>query len=334
LTLSEQDEEDAPKKAHPNAVTDAGSGSSLAHERRPALVFLRGELLAVPIPLERDEVTLGRALEADVRVNDARASRLHAQIRTERDQESGGTRYRIIDLGSTNGTLLNGRPITEAVLEEGDKLVIGEHLMRFDMLDEIDREFQRQIHRLLVHDELTGLLTSKSFFSELRREAARAEFESRPFCVLMMDLDHFKEVNDTYGHMTGSQTLEEVGGVITRALRAGDVASRFGGEEFAAFMLDADLAQGIVAAERVRTAVEAHPFSMTKRNSAESARTHHITISIGVASFPDDARDPIELVELADSALYRAKRSGRNRVCAYRSSLAELEGDALPPRRD
>jgi diguanylate cyclase (GGDEF)-like protein len=315
-------------------VTDAGESPRRGHERRPALVFLRGELLAVPIPLERDEVTLGRALEADVRVNDARASRLHARIRTERDAGSGETRYRIIDLGSTNGTLLNGRPITEAVLEEGDKLVIGEHLMRFDMLDEIDREFQRQIHRLLVHDELTGLLTSKSFFSELRREAARAEFESRPFCVLMMDLDHFKEVNDTYGHMTGSQTLEEIGGVITRALRAGDVASRFGGEEFAAFMLDADIAQGIVAAERVRAAVEAHPFSMTKRGAPESGRTHHITISIGVAAFPDDARDPIELVEMADSALYRAKRSGRNRVCAYRSSLAELEGDALPPRRE
>ncbi|MGB7922491.1 MAG: GGDEF domain-containing protein [Pyrinomonadaceae bacterium] len=332
--MSELDEEDATKKANPNAVTDASGGLRPIHERRPALVFLRGELLAVPIPLERDEVTLGRALEADVRVNDARASRLHARIRTERDQESGETRYHITDLGSTNGTLLNGQPITEAVLEEGDKLVIGEHLMRFDMLDEIDREFQRQIHRLLVHDELTGLLTSKSFFSELRREAARAEYESLPFCVLMMDLDHFKDVNDTYGHMTGSQTLEEVGGVITRALRAGDVASRFGGEEFAAFMLDADIAQGIVAAERVRAAVEAHPFSMTKRGSTESERTHHITISIGVAAFPDDARDPIELVEMADSALYRAKRSGRNRVCAYRNSLAELEGDALPPRRE
>ena len=332
--VSEPEEEDAPKKALPEAVTDADESPRHGHERRPALVFLRGELLAVPIPLERDEVTLGRALEADVRVNDARASRLHARIRTERDAGSGETRYRIIDLGSTNGTLLNGRPITEAVLEEGDKLVIGEHLMRFDMLDEIDREFQRQIHRLLVHDELTGLLTSKSFFSELRREAARAEFESRPFCVLMMDLDHFKEVNDTYGHMTGSQTLEEIGGVITRALRAGDVASRFGGEEFAAFMLDADIAQGIVAAERVRAAVEAHPFSMTKRGAPEGERTHHITISIGVAAFPDDARDPIELVEMADSALYRAKRSGRNRVCAYRSSLAELEGDALPPRRE
>jgi two-component system cell cycle response regulator len=308
---------------------------AMARERRPALVFLRGELLAVPIPLERDAVILGRAIEADVRVNDPRASRLHARITTELDDGGGETRYRITDLGSTNGTLLNGQLITEAFLQDGDKLVIGEHLLRFDMLDEIDREFQRQIHRLLVHDELTGLLTSKSFFSELRREAARAEFESRPFCVLMMDLDHFKVVNDTYGHLAGNETLEEIGTVITRALRAGDVAARFGGEEFAAFLLDADIAQGLVAAERVRAAVEAHPFPAARRGSADDGRTHYITISIGVAAFQTDARDPIELVELADSALYRAKRGGRNQVCSYSPQPAENEGASqLPPRSE
>src|SRR2546421_6002475 len=230
-------------------------------ERRPALVFLRGELLAVPIPLERKEVTLGRALDADVRINDARASRLHARITTERDEATGETRYSLTDLDSTNGTILNGRPVTQAFLADGDKFEVGDQLIRFEMLDEIDREFQQQIRRLLVHDELTGLLTSKSFFSELRREAARAEAESRPFCVLMMDLDHFKQVNDTHGHLVGNQTLEEAGGVIMRSLRAGDVAARFGGEEFAAFLLDATYAQGVVAAERVRAGVEEHLFA-------------------------------------------------------------------------
>src|SRR6267142_4583305 len=144
-------------------------------ERRPALISLRGELMAVPIPLERDEVIIGRALDADVRLNDTRASRLHARITTERGGETDDTCYRIIDLGSTNGTTVNGELITETVLNDGDKIVIGDHLFRFEMLDEIDREFQQQIHRLLAHDELTGLLTSKSFFSELRRESARAE---------------------------------------------------------------------------------------------------------------------------------------------------------------
>jgi two-component system cell cycle response regulator len=293
--------------------------------RHPALVFLRGELLAAPIPLERDEVTLGRALEADVRVNDARASRTHARITVEHDPASGETRYRLQDLGSTNGTLLNGEPVSEAYLEDGDKLTVGEQLLRFALLDDIDREYQRHIHRLLGHDELTGLLTSKSFFTELRREAARAVTEGWPFCVLMMDLDHFKVVNDTHGHLVGSQTLEEVGALITSALRAGDVAARFGGEEFAAFLLNADCAQGLVAAERVRAAIEAYHFPATRRGAPdESGETMRITISVGVAAFPEDARDPIELVELADTALYRAKNLGRNRVVAYCVAPPEL----------
>jgi two-component system, cell cycle response regulator len=326
--MTSNDNDDQSGRTHLGPLPDGAK--SLYGERRPALVSLRGELLAVSIPLERDEVTLGRALEADVRVNDSRASRLHARIKAERDP-SGELQFKIKDLGSTNGTLVNGKLLTETTLHEGDKIAIGDHLFRFDMLDDIDREFQQQIHRLLAHDELTGLLTSKSFFSELRREAGRAEAESLPFCVLMMDLDHFKAVNDTYGHLVGSRTLGTIGAVIKKALRVGDVAARFGGEEFAAFLLDADYAQGLVAAERVRSAVEAHDFP-TVRQDSPGDQTHHITISVGVASFPDDAVDPIHLVELADAALYRAKRSGRNRICAYRPSIAATEGP-LPPRR-
>jgi two-component system, cell cycle response regulator len=313
-------------------VVDTFSGQYQRRgERRPALVFLRGELLAVPIPLEREEVTLGRALEADIRINDARASRLHARISSETNTETGETRYRLRDLGSTNGTILNGERIEQAQLHDGDKFEVGDQLIRFEMLDEIDREFQQQIHRLLVHDELTGLLTGKSFFSELRREAARAEAEKIPFCVLMMDIDHFKAVNDTYGHLVGSETLEEVGAVIKKALRAGDVGARFGGEEFAAFLLDADYAQALIAAERVRSGIEKYEFPAVRRGGTDALRTHHITISVGVAAYPDDARDPIQLVELADSALYRAKRNGRNQVCPYRLA-ATTEVVRLRPR--
>lgn len=311
--------------------TTESEDTPLPSERRPALVFLRGELLAVPIALERSEVTLGRALDADIRINDSMASRLHARISTGTDETTGETRYHLKDLGSRNGTILNGKPITEAFLENGDKFVIGDQLIRFEMLDEIDREFQQQIHRLLAHDDLTGLLTSKSFFSELRREAARAETESIPFCVLMMDIDYFKEVNDNFGHLVGSETLEEVGAVIRGSLRAGDVAARFGGEEFAAFLLDADYSQALVAAERVRAAIEQHAFPAVRRASNEENRTHHITISIGVAAFPGDARDPIQLVEKADAALYVAKRSGRNRVSPYRPNVV-IDDEKLRPR--
>jgi len=303
------------------------SSDKVRRDIRPSLVFLTGELIAVPIPLEREEVMLGRALEADVRINDTGVSRQHAKIIAERNDK---LEYIINDLDSRNGTFVNGRRIRREVLDNGDKITIGETILRFDLLDEIDREYQRQIHRLISHDDLTGLLSSRSFFSELRREAGRAKAEKRPFCVLMIDADNFKNVNDSYGHMTGSKTIEEIGFSIMTSLRSGDAAARFGGDEFAAFLLDADLHQGVIAAERIRAAVEEYPFSIVRQGKKA---THHITLSIGVASFPEDSSDPIELVEMADSALYRAKREGRNRVAAYRDLTPEEIAKPLPPRR-
>ncbi len=291
---------------------------------RPALVFLTGELIAVPIPLEREEVILGRELGADVRINDSKVSRRHAQITKVLNPKSKIAEYVLKDFGARNGTLLNGEKISEEVLQNGDKITIGEQILRFDLLDAIDREYQLQIHRLIAHDDLTGLLSSRSFFSELRRESERAKIEKRTFCVLMMDIDHFKLVNDTYGHLTGSKTLEEIGNSIINCLRNGDAASRFGGEEFAAFLLDAEIGQALVAAERIRKEIEDREFTIMRQD--KPPETHHVTISIGVSSFPDDSSDPIQLVEMADSALYRAKREGRNMVCSYRDlSREELD---------
>lgn len=317
--------------AHSHLFLRMNDSEMIRRDLKPALVFLTGELIAVPIPLEREEVILGRAIEADVRVNDTQVSRQHARILAMPSESRVSMEYVLNDLDSRNGTFLNGRRIRRETLENGDKITVGETILRFDLLDEIDREYQRQIHRLISHDDLTGLLSSRSFFSELRREAGRATAEERPFCVLMMDGDGFKRVNDNYGHLTGSKTIEEIGFSIMTNLRSGDAAARFGGDEFAAFLLDADLPQGIVAAERIRSSIETYPFSVVRQGSKE---THHITVSIGVASFPEDSSDPIELVEMADSALYRAKREGRNRVAAYRDlSQDEISRD-LPPRRD
>src|SRR5687768_5480334 len=110
----------------PTQVGSDSTAEALANaERRPVLVALRGEMMATPIPLERQKVTLGRALEADVRLNDAKASRLHASITAETDPDSGQMRFKITDLHSTNGTLLNGCAVSEAVLTHGDKILIG-----------------------------------------------------------------------------------------------------------------------------------------------------------------------------------------------------------------
>src|SRR5256712_12142297 len=114
--------EDTSLSKEPHEIETVSGQYKRSGERRPALVFLRGELLAVPIPLERPEVTLGRALDADVRINDARASRLHARITTEHNEATGAARYSLTDLDSTNGTILNGHAITKAFLAEGDKI--------------------------------------------------------------------------------------------------------------------------------------------------------------------------------------------------------------------
>ena len=302
---------------------------------RPSLVFLNGDLLAVPIPLERETVILGRALEADVRINDAKVSRQHATVTKKRGAENDSddeAEYILTDLDSRNGTFLNGERIDSEILNNGDKITIGKHILRFSLLDEIDREYQKQIRRLLSHDDLTGLLSSRSFFSELRRETAQAKARNSSFCVLMMDIDYFKLVNDNYGHLTGSKTLEEIAETISENLRSGDVAARFGGEEFAAFLLDANLTQGEIAAERFRAEIENRKFSVVRHG--KPSETHRITISIGVAEFPNDSFDPIELVEMADSALYRAKREGRNRVCIYRDALPEEEIAVTPRRKE
>lgn len=306
--------------------------NSVKRDLKPALVFLTGELLSVPVPLDKEEVTLGRALQTDVRVNDSKTDRIHAAITTKVDSKTGEFVCVLKDLDSRNGTFVNGEQVTRRTLVSGDKIGIGKQILRFEMLDEVDREYHLQIHRLLSHDDLTGLLGSRSFFFELRRELGRAKADVRPLCVLMLDVDFFKEVNDTYGHLTGSKTLEEIGAVITKCLRSGDAACRFGGEEFSAFLLDAELPQALIAAERIRSEIESTEFTVIRHGQPEGK--HKITISIGIANFPTDSTDAIELVEFADFALYRAKREGRNRICTYRDVTPEELAKPLPPRRD
>ena len=218
-------------------------------------------------------------------------------------------------------------------MQNGDKITIGEHILRFELLDEIDREYQRQIRRLLSHDDLTGLLSSRSFFSELRRESSRADAEKRPFCVLMMDVDYFKNVNDTYGHLTGSKTLEEIGLCITQNLAKRRRRVAFRRRRICRVFARCG-ARRKASSRRRESARKSKNRSSASSGKANRRESHHITISIGIASFPDDSSDPIELVEMADSALYRAKREGRNRVCAYRDLTEQEMNKALLTARD
>ncbi|MGQ0604726.1 MAG: GGDEF domain-containing response regulator [Anaerolineales bacterium] len=165
---------------------------------------------------------------------------------------------------------------------------------------------------LALRDGLTGLRNRRAFDARLDEEMRRALRYQHPFALLMLDIDHFKDYNDTHGHPQGDQLLRELAGVFQNGVRGSDVVARYGGEEFAIILTETDRESAYLAAEKIRAAVSAGPFSQT-----EAQPDRHVTVSLGLATFPEDAADVEALVKRADEALYRAKRSGRNRVVVY-----------------
>ncbi|OYT69837.1 MAG: GGDEF domain-containing protein [Chloracidobacterium sp. CP2_5A] len=283
-------------------------------QARPALVHMRGDYLGSSLRIERNVLRIGRGSDAELRLeNDDEASRLHAKV--ERcETPTGHFQYWLTDLRSTNGTQLNGIPLVPGepvLLHDGDKFSIGRHILKFTFLDDIDEEFHRRITDLITHDDLTGLLTRKSFILEMEREMARSTRYGHSFGLLMMDIDYFKRVNDTHGHLVGSQVLREVAGVIRQTLRDSDVAGRYGGEEYIALLPETDRVRAHEAGERIRMAIESVPFTASLHDPRAKL---HLTISIGISSYPSDATRVNDLIERADEAMYEAKRRGRNLV--------------------
>jgi diguanylate cyclase (GGDEF)-like protein len=161
-------------------------------------------------------------------------------------------------------------------------------------------------------DHLTGLANRRRFERQLEREVARTRRYGHPFCLLLLDVDHFKRVNDTYGHEGGDEALRRLGHVLQTGTRGVDTAARVGGEEFAVILTETDFAHGLEVAERLRQTVK-------ETDIPEASR---VTISIGLAEFSESMREGRELYATADAALYEAKRQGRDRVVSHPAALA------------
>jgi len=159
-----------------------------------------------------------------------------------------------------------------------------------------------------IRDPLTGLFNRRYMEETLEREVRRARRGTRPMGVLMLDLDRFKQLNDTSGHEAGDAFLREMGELLQRSLRREDIACRYGGEEFVVVLPDASLEDARRRAEQIREAIK------MLRISSQGAIVGPLTASIGVAGFPDHGLSGETLVRAADTALYRAKREGRDRV--------------------
>ena len=177
-----------------------------------------------------------------------------------------------------------------------------------------------------VRDPLTGLYNRRFLEETLDRELARLERKNLPLSLIMIDVDNFKNFNDTFGHEAGDAVLRDLGGILQRHVRGGDIACRYGGEEFTIVLPEASLEIGRQRAEMLREAV--HELRLVHDGKSLGA----VTLSLGVACFPEHGRRREHLLQAADAALYEAKNGGRNRVVV--STVKTLTVVENPPRRD
>ncbi len=180
-------------------------------------------------------------------------------------------------------------------------------------------ELYLKTKQMAITDEMTGLYNYRYFRKRLIEEINRSSRTGRKFSILMVDVDHFKKLNDTYGHQEGDMVLRGFADILRRSVRPMDIVARYGGEEFAVILTEFDLRANPHRAEAIREAIEKHTFR------GKRFRIKGVTASFGVSVFPEDGTSPDELCIKADEALYEAKRSGRNRVCFCPRDKAKLQ---------
>ncbi len=267
------------------------------------LVMIVGEEIGKRIPLAGEEVSIGRSSTTILQLDIDNVSRNHAAIAMT------PLGHVIKDLGSTNGTFVNNRQITEHRLRDGDQIRIGRAILKFLTSGNVEAQYHEEIYRLMTVDGLTQVHNKRFFGEAMEKEFARSVRYQHPFTVVVFDIDHFKKVNDTHGHLAGDEVLRRIGQLVQTKVRTNDTIARVGGEEFAVLLPEVTREGGITLAEKLRAIVAAEVFSHGKT-------TIPVTISLGVASWHAGHLDAESLLKEADGKLYEAKRSGRNRVCA------------------
>ncbi len=290
----------------PTAIFSIGPlGQSLPpRDNRHVLVLLEGSDVGKVVGIDSDEFTIGRRSDCNLVLKYEGVSRQHARIMLHKGA------YWLQDLESANGTMVRGKRISSHKLEDGDVLQFGPLVsVRYSITDADEEQLLKNLYRASVRDPLTGAYNREYLSERLKSEIAFAKRHSTETALIMFDLDHFKRVNDTFGHQAGDAVLIEVVKTVKTDLRTEDVLARYGGEEFAISVRGIDLEGAALLGERIRES--------NHRYVQFDGGEIPISVSVGCAAFGELDNPSVEgLVALADKRLYAAKQGGRNRVVA------------------
>ena len=276
-----------------------------------ALIRYAGNPIGEVLMLGPAGLSLGRAPENQIRLSEPEVSRHHARVELVH-QRGLAPMVLLSDLGSTNGTFVNGGRILPrngpTTLRQGDVVRLGSHAFKLKHMDELEKHYHEAVLAQATVDPLTQLSNRSSVLSFLEKHTDLARRYKRPLAVILCDLDHFKEVNDRYGHAAGDLVLRSFGAVVCRRLRASDLVGRIGGEEFLVVLPETGGGEALTVAEGLRAGLAAEPMPVP---AGEELR---VTCCFGVVEYGSNDVDGGSMLARADAALYRAKALGRNRV--------------------
>ena len=264
-------------------------------------IYPTGPDLGRRYELSGKTANIGRDSANDISVNSDAVSRRHARLTID------GGRRMITDLQSTNGTYVNNSPILTQFLENGDQIKIGDTIFKYLVGNDVETSYHEEIYKMTIIDGLTGIHNKRYFFEALERELTRAQRHKRDLSIVMFDIDFFKKVNDTYGHLAGDYVLQSLAKLVSSRARREEIFARYGGEEFVILLPETPKDGAVELAERIRQRVAAYTFIFDGEEIP-------ITVSLGVATIGDQPTDPTSLIKEVDQQLYRAKADGRNCV--------------------
>jgi two-component system, cell cycle response regulator len=286
--------------------------------KEACLVVLYGLELGKKFDLNRPQIMIGRSSKADIQIDQDAVSRNHCKI------VNTGTGILVRDMGSTNGTYVNDELVDEYTLRDGDFIKVGRCIFKFLSGNNIEAAYHEEIYRLQTVDGLTQTFNRHYFDQTLERELGRALRYRRDLSVILLDLDRFKDVNDSFGHLAGDYVLKHVASLVKARLRREDVLARYGGEEFGIVLPEIDYENALRFAEKIRNVIERAEVKF------EDAIIP-ITVSAGVATLRPEIQEAVELVRQSETALFAAKQSGRNRVIGFLDAVLLLPDRRIKP---